>query len=86
MKIIPSSFQSQTLWGPIFPMWATQCEGLFLSLLCPHSSLQQLAPRICFASYCTSALPTLFNMASSLILVSSLLVVFWVIYTDLSVT
>ena len=69
MKFSLPSFQNQMLWQFVLPLLSPQCVHLFLSLLCVYESLTlwtvlwvHLAPHV-------SALPTLFDVASSLHLV-----------------
>ena len=49
-------------------MQAHQCEGLFPSFYAPAAP-STMVPLVCFAPHCVSTLPTLFDVAFSVLLV-----------------
>ena len=89
MKFSFSGFQSQMLWGFVFPVWPPQYMKLFLflspCLRCP--SLPWTVPQV---EVLVSTLPALLVAASFLHLavegvLDGLQVFFWILYTNVSV-
>lgn len=90
MKFGPSCFHSQMLKGFIFPVWASWCYSLFLSLLCICRFLPPVDTVVPFSIplRLRSSYPlwcVFFSTFSCGVCSVSLHVVFWAIYTYMSV-
>lgn len=71
------------LWGFIFPMWVPQCDSLYLFPLCTHGSLPPAESLgLCLSYLFQCCLISAFSCRACS---ASIQVVFWLIYTHVSV-